>query len=342
MNRIMKEMREVLKPLSVRQQEVLVRRFGLQKLEPETLAEIGARFGITRERVRQIEAAAMKPLKEGIEAHPTLSMFVREARAALEAQGGVMVAHRFLDYCRAQCAGVDEPHLILVAEATKAFSYYAGDRHFHSFYYASKTHLRDAKSFLDAWERTLSEKKTAVLAGGYERELRSCTEARGVALAHAENYLAISRKIHRSPYGDVGLASWPEVNPQTIRDRIYLVLKKGGAPAHFRKIAELITAAKFDGRPALAATVHNELIKDSRFVLVGRGIYALKEQGYETGTAREVIKKILSEQGALHPHEVVLAAQKGWFFKPNTILVNLQNRNHFERLGDGRYRVLKA
>lgn len=338
----MKELQEVFKPLTPRQQEVVVRRCGLMKSEPETLAEIGSRFSITRERVRQIEAVAMKTLKGEFEAHPMWGSFVRDARGYLEAQGGVAAEAPFLAYCRTRYAGADTAQLGLLAEATKAFAFCPGDKHFHSFYYVSKASLRDVRAFLDAWEKFFSDKKESVLKGEYGAHLNSFVEGKKLAQAHAESFLAVSKKVHRNPYGDVGLAAWPEIKPQTIRDRIYLVLKKESAPAHFRDIAKKITAAGFDARPALAATVHNELIKDSRFVLVGRGMYALKENGYETGTAREVIKKILAEQGALHPKDVIFAAQKRWFFKPNTILVNLQNRGHFERLPDGRYRALKA
>jgi hypothetical protein len=292
--------------------------------------------------VRQIEAAAMKPLKSEIESHPIWSDFIKDVRAFLDAQGGVVASPRFIEYCKTRCAGVDAEQAGLLAEATKTFSFYPGDRHFHPFYYVGKSNLRDAKAFLDAWKKFLSDKKDSVLAGEYGAHLNSFVAAKGIPGNHAQSFLAVSREIHQNPYGDVGLAAWAEIKPQTIRDRIYLVLKKEGKPVHFRTIAEKITAAKFDTRPALAATVHNELIKDARFVLVGRGIYALKEHGYETGTAREVIKKILASQGALHPKDVILAAQKGWFFKPNTILVNLQNQSHFERLPDGRYRVSQA
>ena len=85
--------------------------------------------------------------------------------------------------------------------------------------------------------------------------------------------------------------------------------------------------------------MHNELIKDERFVLVGRGMYGLSEQGYEPGTAREVIAKVLKKQGPLAAADVVTHVNKQRFFKPNTILINLQNKASFERLPDGKYRV---
>jgi len=167
-------------------------------------------------------------------------------------------------------------------------------------------------------------------------------KGKGVNKNHAESYLGISKKICANSFGDIGLAEWPEIKPQTVRDKIYLVLKKGGEPLHFESIAKSINEVKLDKSIALAPTVHNELIKDERFVLVGRGTYALKEQGYEPGTAREVIQRILKRQGPLHIHDVMKHIQKQRFFKPNTVLINLQNKDYFERLKDGRYKVREA
>ncbi|MDO8504878.1 MAG: hypothetical protein Q7S36_03440, partial [Candidatus Liptonbacteria bacterium] len=117
---------------------------------------------------------------------------------------------------------------------------------------------------------------------------------------------------------------------------------KKGEPQHFTGIAKLVNEAKFDKRIALASTVHNELIKDKRFVLVGRGIYGLSEYGFEPGTAKDVIKTILVKQGPMRSKDIVLAVQKARFFKYNTILVNLQNKSLFERSNDGTYRIREA
>jgi len=85
------------------------------------------------------------------------------------------------------------------------------------------------------------------------------------------------RNLKQNQYGEWGLADWPEISPKTVNDKIYLVLKHSGKPLHFTKIAEEINKMKFDHKIANPATVHNELILDKRYVLVGRGIYALKD-----------------------------------------------------------------
>jgi hypothetical protein len=167
-------------------------------------------------------------------------------------------------------------------------------------------------------------------------------KTKSVQQSIAENYLSVSKQIHKNPYGDMGLREWAEISPATVRDKIYLVLKKKAEPLHFEDIAKHINKVGFDSEEALAPTVHNELIKDNRFVLVGRGLYGLKEHGYEPGTAREVIAKVLKSKGALQATDVVSHVNKQRFFKSNTILINLQNKNFFERLPDGRYRVRES
>ena len=53
-------------------------------------------------------------------------------------------------------------------------------------------------------------------------------------------------------------------------------------------------------------TVNNELIKDPRFVLIGRGLYALSEWGYEPGTVKDVLVQILKDSGKALRKEDVL------------------------------------
>ena len=85
------------------------------------------------------------------------------------------------------------------------------------------------------------------------------------------------KNLEQNKYGDWGIANWGEVKPKTVNDKIYLILKHAGSPLHFTEIAKKINEMKFDKKTANAATVHNELILDDRYVLVNRGTYGLKE-----------------------------------------------------------------
>jgi len=85
------------------------------------------------------------------------------------------------------------------------------------------------------------------------------------------------KNLEQNKYGEWGIANWGEVKPKTVNDKIYLILKHEGKPLHFTDIAKKINEIKFDKKVANAATVHNELILDSRYVLVSRGTYGLKD-----------------------------------------------------------------
>lgn len=329
--------------LNDRQKEVLSGRFGLDKSgAPQTLAALGARYKVTRERIRQIESSGVSMLRAKISSNSAIQDILDRAKKFLKDAGGVARTEALLAHLATFVEGMNENHLAVLTEATKAFHFYPADRHFHSFYYLDKPSLKAATSFVDQWTVFLRNKKETVLGGKYEDFLNEFLKKKDVKREVAHSFLGITKKIHRSPYGDVGLSEWTEILPRTIRDRVYLVLKKKKEPMHFRIIAKTINDIAFDKNQASAPTVHNELIKDGRFVLVGRGMYALAEFGYEPGTAKEVIAKILKRNGPLKPREVILAVQKERFFRPNTVLVNLQNKNHFRRLQNGTYETREA
>jgi len=137
------------------------------------------------------------------------------------------------------------------------------------------------------------------------------------------------------------LAHWPEINPRGAKDKAYVVLKQHGRPLHFREVTDLINQAGLGSSLAQAQTVHNELIKDPRFILVGRGIYALRDWGYQPGTIKDVISSILNENGSLAKDEIVKKVMEKRIAKPNTILINLQNKEYFAKDGQGRYFLVK-
>jgi Sigma-70, region 4 len=330
----------IMKGLTPRETEVLTGRFGLDKSgRPQTLAALGLKYDVTRERVRQIETSALKAVQQNIKGAPEIAAFIEKAKKQLKDAGGVMKKDRLINALKTTMTGLTDRHLAVLIESSKAFFFYAEDSDYHDFYYLDKASLKKMQTFISQWSDALNAKKGHVLGGKYAALLSEFLSKKGIPQSYAEVSLELSKLIGINPYGDSGLAVWPEIRPKTIRDRVYLVLKKHGEPLHFRTIAKSINEVKFDAKKASAPTVHNELIKDARFVLVGRGMYALAEHGYADGTAREVIHRILSKHGPLTPRQVILAVQKERFFKPNTVLVNLQNKDFFLRMEDGTYHV---
>jgi predicted Zn-ribbon and HTH transcriptional regulator len=135
-----------------------------------------------------------------------------------------------------------------------------------------------------------------------------------------------------------GLTKWPTVNPKNIRDKIYVILQENGKPMHFSDIAKAIKDSDFRRKDVTTQAIHNELIKDNRFVLIGRGIYALKDWGYSKGTVADIITDILNKEGGpLHRDEIVRRVLKHRQVKETTILLNLQGKPRFKRVAKATY-----
>lgn len=322
-----------------KQRKVVAGRFGMKGGEQVTLQEIGDELGITRERVRQIEAQTLRKLAPLVRARA--KDFLKFAAEYLEGVGGVRrddcLVHDLRNvFFKADRAKYLDQKIRFLLLAGGVPHYAEEDDAMHAYWYSSDAAQKKFLTFVEritqffkhADRKSLLEGK--VHAGALCKDFTSC------------HLLSIPRRIGTNVFGDVGLAEWPEITPKTVRDKAYLVLKKHSKPLHFGEIAKYIHRFGIDTKPAHVQTVHNELIKDSRFVLVGRGMYGLGEHGYEPGTVREVIARILRKHGPMASEKVVKLVNEQRFLKENTILLSLQSRKHFTRLDDGRYHVKQA
>lgn len=330
---------ELLVDFSPKQRRVIEYRFGIRNGNRATLQKIGDNLGVTRERVRQIEEQGIEKLKKRVkeEAKP----IIKSAKVHLAAAGGVRHDNYFISELKyilgvknSKVKHADQKLRFLLLVAGEP-SFHRGDSEIHDFWFLNENSRDKFFKFV--------KKVTKLLESGDRREILEkrvyLAECRNIASSH---FLTIPKFFGKNVFGDFGLKSWPEIKPKTVRDKAYLVLRKHGKPLHFVNIAKFINHFGIDKKPAHVQTVHNELIKDSRFVLVGRGMYALREHGFEPGTVREVMKGLLKQRGPLKPREVVKLVNRQRILKENTILLNLQNRRHFKRLDDGRYHVREA
>lgn len=327
---------KVLKSLpSPRLREVLERRFGLRGKEAETLDSIGQSFGVTRERVRQIEADALKNLQK-----PEIISALQPVFTSLE--------NHFTDHGHVFEEGkllhsVAEPrfhnHVYFLLTVGKPFNAKDEDEKWHSRWFTRDEALKAAETILDKTASELAAIKKPIAASDLFSILKAKT--REVVGSNfnpdvLESYLSISKNIKQNPYGEFGLVSWPTIRPRGIRDRAFAVISKSGSPMHFREVATAISKSGWSSKKAHPQTVHNELIKDPRFVLVGRGLYALAEWGYTAGTVSDVITSLLkSTKKPLTKEEVVKGVLEARFVKPNTVLLNLQNKNLFKKTAEG-------
>ncbi len=341
---ISKTINTALANLTPRQKDVLVGRFGLNKKEGkgETLAAIGERMDVTRERIRQIECAGISLAKENLLKDGDVAASLKKIGEHITKNGGAMKKDAVVQYATVFLTDATGNQIDFLGEASGFFNLFSGDNDYFPFYYITRKDMKAAFAFVDSWTNYLRSRKEKVLSGSYDATLAGFLKMKPALSTAAESYLAISKSIKKSPYGDVGLREWPEINPATIRDKVYLVMKKKKEPLHFEAIADHINKARFDDHKALTPTVHNELIKDDRFALIGRGMYGLREYGYETGTACQAIAKVLKKKGPLHSSDVVSHVNQKYSFRQNTILINLQNKKFFERLSDGTYCVRES
>jgi predicted Zn-ribbon and HTH transcriptional regulator len=328
----------ILGGFNAKQQRVLSGRFGLKNGVRATLQEIGDELRVTRERVRQIEEQATKKLKDIVRTEAADLIAIAEAHLA--ASGDIREDKLFLDEVYKK-AGFSERAKYLHEKLSFVFTmagsplYHKEDDSFRAFWYTDK---KSEKKFFDF----ITEVAEGLRSGDKMKAFKKKEYAAMCPDFHSCHLLSIPKIFGTNVFGDFGLREWAEIEPKTIRDKAYLVLKKNEKPLHFNDIARNIQKLGIDKKPAHVQTVHNELIKDGRFVLVGRGMYALQEHGYESGTVKEVIGKLLHERGPLSSDEVVRLVNERRFLKENTILLNLQNRKHFKRLEDGTYHIKEA
>lgn len=309
--------------LSSRQKKILEGRFGLNG-KYLTLAEIGLGYGLTRERVRQIEKAALSSIQGSFKQGEPAN-FAQTISDYLKRHNGVRneaLLMRDID-----CGDDHSPYARFFLEACGSFKHHLQDNDFNSYWYLDKESNEQAVSFINKLKNYLKNSRGVPYKPKDEMEV---------------NYISISRSFAHSPYSDFGLAEWSEICPQNSRDWAYLILKKEKQPLHFTELANLIDKVKKSNKKTNAQTVHNELIKDDRFVLVGRGTYGLKEFGLLPGTAREVITHFLKKHGPLKSRDLIKLVLAERTFQENTLLLNLQNRKHFQRLDDGSYTVREA
>ncbi|MBI2582806.1 hypothetical protein HYV98_00930 [Candidatus Azambacteria bacterium] len=330
---------ELLKGLASRTREVIEKRFGLKDGRRWTLESIGQQFGITRERVRQIEADGLRTLRraEALAKAAPLFAFTEDI---LKRSGGLREEGKLYEELSG-ALGEKKPlkqELAFLLTLSEKFSRLPEEDDVKSLWCLEKQAVGKARDALKNVEKELNRVGAPVAASGLEEILSAQAKVFFGSPNVGRGLLEVSTRIAANPFGEYGLKQWSVITPRGVRDKAYLVLKKEGKPLHFRMVSERINAAGFSNRKAHPQTVHNELIKDQRFVLVGRGMYGLKEWGYEPGTVREVMLTLFKKaQKPLTREEVLSRVLEKRFVKENTILLNLQNRKYFLRTADGRY-----
>lgn len=318
-----------------REREIIARRFGLFDRR-ETLEQIGEILGITRERVRQLEKSVVARLKmlaeageltHGKEVEDMLLHYLQE-------NGSVARISDISAAVTAENSRTDQSRIAFLAMLCPLLAVLEDDDHYYHAV-SIKEVRNEAKLQADATKLVKAIEKIGAPATVEEaaKNAQILDTKQAAALASISKSLATLN-------GRWGLVKWPTVNPKNIRDKIYVILKENGKHMHFNDIADAIKKSDFKRKDVTTQAIHNELIKDKRFVLIGRGIYALKEWGYKKGTVADIISQVLREAGEpLHRDEIVKRVLKSRFVKETTILLNLQGKSQFKRVAKATYEL---
>jgi len=366
--------------LNERERDVLTRRFGLHGEDRETLEEIGKIHSLTRERIRQIETSSIKRLKQLENLDSYLSGLKNVIIHLLEEHGGLMekeylfnnlvnfslgtgkrddneIKHkRHFDFLISRLLHdkFEEINDSKLFKKSLKLKYHSLE-HLENLTLELLAKIREVKKIFmtedlinlskglgayktneDKFKQTNNLDISGVLSSNLFQEPADFINQNKAIYS----ILQAAREIEQNKFGHWGIDESREIRPKTINDKIYLILKNSGQSMHFAEIAEKINQVGFDKKPANAATVHNELILDDKYILVGRGLYGLKEWGYEKGTVTEVIEKVMVlAQRPLSREEIIDKVLKQRMVKKATINLALMNRQKFEPVAEGKYKI---
>ncbi|MEI7511066.1 MAG: sigma factor-like helix-turn-helix DNA-binding protein [Candidatus Peregrinibacteria bacterium] len=324
--------------LSDKERAVVTKRFSLDNKPRQTLEKIGEHFSVTRERIRQIEEIALKKLKRNLSTSQ-LRNVSQVAKKILLAHGGVMgerdlVSATLKEIQSDTSFSGNVAQLALTIEGT--LTRVKKPKEFHTFWYMAEHKLSYIRLISKALEKTLKKEKKIL---SEETLFRKCADVMTTSVTEEtiRSVLTISPKLIAPTANVWGLSSWRDINPKSIRDRACLVLEKAKKTLHFIEIANQIGESTRDKKMVTVQAVHNELIRYSDFVLVGRGLYALSKWGMVPGTVMDVIAIVLKKNGAMKKQDIIDEVKKVREVKEATIVLNLQKCPAFVRVGRAVY-----
>lgn len=319
-----------------REQQIVEKRFGL-KGQKETLEQIGETLSVTRERVRQLEKVILVRLR----------VAAKDGKIPELAQAEKIIIRNLAEIGRVARVNVlaEKIYGHTPTNSEKASLAFLGDISASLTVVSENDKYHNAIAISDAGDEKAIRAKVDEIVAIIKANKKPMTLDELDSKLTYEHPSQISAtasvsKLLSTLNGLWGLSKWPTVNPKNIRDKIYVILETKKEPMHFNDIATSIAESNFKRKNVTTQAIHNELIKDPRFVLIGRGIYALDTWGYKKGTVSDIIIDILKKSDRpLAREEIVAEVLKTRKVKETTILLNLQNKKLFERVDKNSYRL---
>ncbi len=328
--------KKLLSSLNPRMRDIVSNRYGLENEKRMTLEAIGKTYDITRERVRQIENFALSSIKKTADYRENAFIF-EELKEIIKNLGSVVREETLMDYISKD--KVVQNHINLYLVLGGHFTKMKETDEFHAHWSVDDLmacHIKDSLCVLhetiDSEELLQEEEVLEKFVTNLDQLIDDYKNNKEII----HKYLSVSKVIGKNDLGEWGKATSPHIKARGVKDYAYLVVRKHGKPMHFKDVAEEIM--KVFKKKTNVATCHNELIKDKRFVLVGRGMYGLKEWGHAAGVVRDVIIQTLEEaKKPLTKNEIIESVLAKRMVKSNTVVINLQDSKYFKKDKDGKY-----
>lgn len=331
---------EMFMVLTTKEKDVIVQRFSLDNKPKRTLESIGQQFSVTRERVRQIEKIALGKLRRTVQT-TKLHLVNDIADQVIKEFGGVLLETKLVSKILTIISSKEEIDVSIIRLALNINPHLEQEEKnnvYEPFWRLKDLQMAFISSVIDAGIKIL-KKKTDVTPDN-----KLVVQVRQALGSSVENYsdpmivssLEVDKRVKKTSEG-FGLMTWRHINPRSIRDKAYIVLKKEKNPLHFVEIANKISEAGFDKKVVTTQAVHNELIRYDQFVLVGRGLYTLKEFGYTKGTVADIIEILLKKKSPMTKQDIVDGVLAQRHVKKGTISLNLQKNSQFVRVGRAVY-----
>jgi hypothetical protein len=315
-----------------RMQDILLKRFGLSGSDFETLEAIGKEMGVTRERIRQIENEALKKLINNKNIKGIEELAKRINNLLLDYQGIASETRIINEFSHKKLEDFDKKALVLVLNLGSDFYFLNKPLEYERSWYLRGAKIDFIQKIRDRLIKKLEREKSPISRQKMINILNSYLDLKKIPNQILYSYIDIPKAIQQDIFGNWGIYNWPEINPRGSRDKIYLALKKVGRPLHFSKITKEVNKLRVDEKIARTPTIHNELIKDPRFILIGRGVYALKEWKYQPGTVKDVLKNILKKyKKPMNKDSLVRETLKQRQVKPATVILNLNCSEFFKK-----------
>ena len=328
---------EVISYFSPRSQKVIRMRYGIGAEKAKTLEEIGNKYQITRERVRQIIQEIIKKIISKKIGDANIKEVKKNIVFTIAEKNGIITEKEMLSLLGGSTQE-EKGFILFFLDIFNEISSLKIPQEMEPAILLPDFDIESWKNIKNSTKEILEKNSKPLNDEDLFREIS--IREKEIDKKKFFDFLNVSAEIKKNNFGKWGVVHWKEISPKGTREKIHLILSEIRKPLHFREIAKYIDIHKLSKKKAHPQTVHNELIKDSRFVLIGRGIYALSEWGYQKGTVKDVLKNILqNSKEPMNKDDILNKVFELRQVKKSTIIINLNN--YFVKIGKDCYALKK-